>query len=469
MCSSDKGLHQVSRSIVIFEDHSLVNFRPLAWSVPTYELRLGMFNTREKLELANREGQGTQKHGVLLCRKILAPLHTCQGWEINPEVYPSAAEATDRVLWLNGRCQLSFASAWNLLNEAKTTGNSFVADEYGLLAADLSPESSRNLWRSWNQWNAKSLGNEKHLDPWQEHQSILQGSRDFGAMKALGHIWDIVPSTAEALRQDVDFLSSGLPFSRHPFGILPDPNLPPPNWLHESRLIEASTHPELGKRLPNGGQGLWLGENVTLGVGVAFDATNGPIILDRGVNVMPNCYLEGPLYVGPDSRIKAGATIYGESSFGIGNRLSGEIGESTFSDFANKQHDGFIGHAVLGSWTNLGAMTTCSDLKNNYGNVRVDLGTGAVDTGLRFVGLLMGDHVKTAIGTLFNTGTAVGFASNVFGGAMPPKHIPNYSWGGMPDSPYYDVNKAIETAGIVMGRRGCHLGEGTKNLMQLLA
>ena len=95
----------------------------------------------------------------------------------------------------------------------------------------------------------------------------------------------------------------------------------------------------------------------------------------------------------------------------MGNRLAGEIGESTFGDFANKQHEGFIGHAVLGSWVNLGAMTTCSDLKNNYGPVRVDLGWGEVDSGLRFVGLLMGDHAKTAIGTLFNTGTCVGFAS----------------------------------------------------------
>jgi len=107
---------------------------------------------------------------------------------------------------------------------------------------------------------------------------------------------------------------------------------------------------------------------------------------------------------------------------------------------------------------NLGAMTTCSDLKNNYGTVRVDLGWGAVDTGLQFVGLLMGDHAKTAIGTLFNTGTVVGFAANVFGDGQPPKHVAALSWGGQAGAPATDPEKAVATARVVMARRGCALG-----------
>jgi len=168
-------------------------------------------------------------------------------------------------------------------------------------------------------------------------------------------------------------------------------------------------------------------------------------------------------------RVKAGARLYGESSFGIGNRLAGEVGESTFGDFTNKQHEGFIGHAVLGSWVNLGALTTCSDLKNNYGDVKVDLGNGPQATGQRFVGLLAGDHVKTAIGTLFNTGTCVGFASNIFGDGMPPKHVPAFSWGGRADDPPYGLEAALATARVVLGRRGCRLEPAHEQLFRVLA
>ena len=211
------------------------------------------------------------------------------------------------------------------------------------------------------------------------------------------------------------------------------------------------------------------GPDLELAPGVVIDTRPGPVVLDRGVRVEPHVLLEGPLFLGDGSLVKAGARIYGESSFGLVNRIAGEIGESTFGHFVNKQHEGFIGHAVLGAWINLGAMTTCSDLKNNYGPVRVDLGDGAVDTGQRFVGLLAGDHVKTAIGTLFNTGTVVGFGANVFGVGMPPKFVPDFSWGGGPGAPAYDVEKAIATAGVVMSRRGCRFTAGHADLFRHLA
>ena len=202
---------------------------------------------------------------------------------------------------------------------------------------------------------------------------------------------------------------------------------------------------------------------------IEIDFPAGPVVLDRGVCIEPHTYLQGPLYLGDGSRVKAGARLYGESSFGIGNRVAGEIGESIFGDFVNKQHDGFIGHAVLGSWINLGAMTTCSDLKNNYGPVRVDLGDGPVDSGQRFVGLLAGDHVKTAIGTLFNTGTVVGFGTNVFGTGMPPKHLPAFRWGGSDEAPAYDVERALAVANTVVGRRNCRLTGAHEDLFRHLA
>ena len=450
------------RSVVIFEDHSLKNFRPLALSAPSYEIRMGMFNLRERVELAG------PYQGTLLCRDILAPLHTCDRWQINPETGPLQQHGQQRFLWLNGRCAPQYSDIIEGIKGASEDQGFLCVDEFGLVAADLSVEQSTEMWNSWRQWQTQQKGGTHEGEDWLGYNQLKGIPNQPNLFTGLGYIWDIVPATAELLSRDIIFLSGGKSFSRRPFGIFPAPENSDPLWMKETAIVQACRIPEIMSRYPLCGDNLWLGENVDLASGTALDTQNGPIILDSGVKVMPHCYLEGPLYVGPGSTIKAGATIYGESSFGIGNRLAGEIGESTFSDFANKQHDGFIGHAVLGSWINLGAMTTNSDLKNNYGNVRVDLGFGTRDTGLRFVGLMMGDHGKTAIGTLFNTGTCVGFASNIFGGEMPPKYVEDYSWGGLPQSPSYDVEKAIETAAIVMSRRGCQLSEAGKNLMRFL-
>jgi hypothetical protein len=113
-------------------------------------------------------------------------------------------------------------------------------------------------------------------------------------------------------------------------------------------------------------------------------------------------------------------------------------------------------------------MTTCSDLKNNYGEIRVDLGSGAVATGKRFIGLMMGDHAKTAIGVLFNTGTCVGFATNIFGAGMPPKFVGNFQWGGQEGCPQYAEDRAQATADIVMDRRGCRFTDAHRELFSFL-
>jgi UDP-N-acetylglucosamine diphosphorylase/glucosamine-1-phosphate N-acetyltransferase len=268
-------------------------------------------------------------------------------------------------------------------------------------------------------------------------------------------VWDLIGWTGHAIVADLGRADGGRAVVRRPFGLVPDPAAEDPVWSVGGSWVEDRP-------------GLFHGVGVEVAPGVSFATETGPIVLDHGVRVMPHCHLEGPLYVGCGTVIKAGTRIYGESSFGIGNRLSGEIGETTTGDFVNKQHDGFIGHAVLGSWINLGAMTTCSDLKNNYGTIRVDLGEGSIDTGRRFVGLLMGDHGKTAIGTLFNTGTCVGFGANVFGTGMPPKFVPNFSWGA-DGRTRTELDKALATAEVVLGRRGCRLTDGLRRLFGSLA
>lgn len=187
--------------------------------------------------------------------------------------------------------------------------------------------------------------------------------------------------------------------------------------------------------------------------GVVLNAENGPIWIEKNATVMPNSVLEGPLYIGPGSRIKIGAKIYENTSIGPVCKVGGEVEETIIQEYSNKQHDGFLGHSFLGAWVNIGADTNNSDLKNNYGEITVFVNGKPVNSGKRFLGLVMGDHSKTAINTMFNTGTIVGVSCNVYGEGFPPKFIPSFSWGGSGGLRAYQFEKAVEVAKIVMGRR----------------
>ncbi len=430
---------------VLFEDHTYGRLQPLALSTPTYEIRCGMFNTRERLQLVTA-GQG----GLALCREILRPLHAAPDWSCE------AGDPAERTLWLNGRLAPDadlVARLHSLRGEDWA-----LTDEQGLLAAALNPSLSALLLASWQSWEAEAWAPVIWAPgAWElpaEIKALIRPElgAEFEAVD-LGWIWDLVPATSRALAADLKLAVGSGPMERHPFGLI---TAEAAAWSRPGslRLVDSDASP--AQVHISGDGGLYLGSGgVEIAPGTHIDTSAGAVVLDSGVRVMAHAYLAGPLYIGRDSIVKPGAHIFGESSFGVGNRLAGEIGESTFGDFANKQHDGFIGHAVLGSWINLGAMTTCSDLKNNYGPVRVDLGAGLQDTGQRFVGLMLGDHAKTAIGSLFNTGTAVGFASNIFGGGMPPKFVPNFSWGGQNGAPTYDEARARQTGQVVLERRGC--------------
>ena len=169
--------------------------------------------------------------------------------------------------------------------------------------------------------------------------------------------------------------------------------------------------------------------------------------------IFPNAVIEGPCFIGKATKIKSGATIYENTTIGNVCKVGGEVEQSIFMDYSNKQHSGFIGHSYIGSWVNLGADTNNSDLKNNYSNIKIKLSNKEVDSGSQFLGLLIGDHSKSAINTMFNTGTVVGFSSNIFTSGFPDKFVPSFTWGGNESSISYDIKKAIETAKIVMSRR----------------
>ncbi|MGO1117091.1 hypothetical protein ACTL6U_00170 [Rhodovibrionaceae bacterium A322] len=208
--------------------------------------------------------------------------------------------------------------------------------------------------------------------------------------------------------------------------------------IAEKKLEPLSTLPE-GCWLRGNLQDLYCGPGVDIQPGTFFDTTAGPILIDANASVGQFSYLQGPLYLGEDSKID-NARLLGGMVVGQNCRLGGELEASLINDFSNKHHEGFVGHSLVGRWVNLGALTTTSDLKNNYGQVRllapasfhpatadsVDLKIH--DSGEIKLGSLIGDCVKTAIGTLLNTGTVLDSGSCIFGG-NPPKYLPPFTWG----------------------------------------
>jgi UDP-N-acetylglucosamine diphosphorylase/glucosamine-1-phosphate N-acetyltransferase len=209
---------------------------------------------------------------------------------------------------------------------------------------------------------------------------------------------------------------------------------------------------------------LRLGADVVIEPNVVLDFTHGPIHLDDRVTIRAFTRLAGPAYVGPDSTLLGGPCD--AVSIGPVCRVHGEVEESVVLGYSNKAHDGFLGHAYLGRWVNLGALTTNSDLKNNYGTIRMWTPAGDRDTALIKLGCLLGDHVKTGIGSLINTGTVIGAGSNLFGTGMPPKYVPPFSWGNGENLVAYDADRFLAVTATVMGRRKQTLGEGMRNVLR---
>lgn len=201
-----------------------------------------------------------------------------------------------------------------------------------------------------------------------------------------------------------------------------------------------------------------------------FNTQGGPIYLGEESEVMEGSLVRGPFSLGEHSVLKLGAKIYGASTVGPHSKVGGELNNSVIFGYSNKAHDGFLGNSVIGEWCNLGADTNNSNLKNNYGHVKLFnySANHPIDTGLQFCGLVMGDYSKAGINTMFNTGTVVGIACNIFGGGFPPTHIPSFSWGGSEGFETYQTNKLFDTTHKVFERRGLVFTDTEKEIIQTI-
>ena len=187
----------------------------------------------------------------------------------------------------------------------------------------------------------------------------------------------------------------------------------------------------------------------------SLNANDGPIYIGKDSEIMEGSMIRGPFALCENATIKMGAKIYGATTIGPHSKIGGEVNNCVIFGYSNKGHDGFLGNSVLGEWCNIGADTNNSNLKNNYAEVRLwDYETeGFAKTGLQFCGLMMGDHSKCGINTMFNTGTVVGVSANIFGSGFPRNFIPSFSWGGSAGMITYKTDKAFEVAKVVMSRR----------------
>lgn len=274
-----------------------------------------------------------------------------------------------------------------------------------------------------------------------EHINTINTTEYKNNLFVVENVWDIFQKNAEAIKRDFDLLTA-----------------------NQMSLPLSNTVTVIGKR-----------NLVFLSAGAKAEAcslntTAGPIFLGEEAEIMEGSAVRGPFALCEHSSLKLNTKIYGATTIGPHCKVGGEVNNSVIFGYSNKAHDGFLGNSVIGEWCNLGADTNNSNLKNNYSNVKLYnyLQQKQIDTGLQFCGLIMGDHSKSGINTMFNTGTVVGVGSNIYGGGFPPTHIPNFSWGGSDGLVPYHLDKLFETAERVFERRGLKFDEVEKGILKSL-
>lgn len=214
-------------------------------------------------------------------------------------------------------------------------------------------------------------------------------------------------------------------------------------------------------------ENIFIEEGVKIRAAV-LNAEDGPIYLGKNSVIQEGALIKGPFALCEGSHVNMGGKMRGDSTIGPYSKVGGEISNSVIFGYSNKAHDGFLGNSVLGEWCNLGADTNTSNLKNNYENVKIWSYSkgGFADTGLQFCGLMMGDHSKAGINTMFNTGTVVGVSANIFGDGFPRTFIPSFAWGGASGFSTFQLSKAFDTATKVMARRNLTLDETEKSVLK---
>ncbi|MDX9925049.1 MAG: putative sugar nucleotidyl transferase [Ignavibacteriaceae bacterium] len=390
----------MEKILIIFEDVKYKNLLPLVYLRPVFDLRTGVFSLADKIKLS------FQGYSLFYsAREYLMD---------NFERFTPDSDSSE-ILFINGRLLIS-ESVKDRIAELNI-GNGFSFGDT-LIAAKIDSKTFEQI----------NKDQEGLFD-----FSSFELKLDQIECTLIEYPWDLINNNMTEIGNDFNKLNRNAEYPEISDGVF---------------LINKEK--------------IFIGENCRISPTVVIDATDGPVIIGSNVTIMPHSAIQGPAYIGAFSTIKMHSAFYHGTNIGIWCKVGGEIENSILQSYSNKQHDGFLGHSYLGSWVNIGASTNGSDLKNNYTNVSVNIDNVPIDTKTTFFGAIIGDHSKTAINTMINTGTNIGVSCNLFGADFPPKYIPSFSWANSGILVEYKLNKAIEVAKIVMSRRNVEFTESDR-------
>ncbi len=408
-------------AIFFFEDQFCDRFAPIALTRPVFELICGATSLRDRI---------TRSLGITRWGASLRPHLNAVYQQEHAEHVVTKIDAVHEqmVLCINGR--------WipRLESLQQITAEEIVCHDQTVVACYLTHDEFQEFREA---SSGEFLNDYRH----RRTNTSLPG-------RLLEYPWQLAGWNFDVLNED---MSSQQPSHRP---------------ISEKTLIDVCGNP---LTIIGNPADLVLNPSAQIDPAVVFDVRTGPIFIDAGVKIQAFSRIEGPCYLGPGTQLFR-AQIKGGTTIGPHCRIGGEIEASIIHAYANKYHDGFLGHSYVCPWTNLGAMTTNSDLKNNYQPVQFPIGKDWINTGEKKIGSLIGDHAKTAIGTMLNTGTSIGVMSMILpAGKLPYRHIPSFTywWEGNLQAAT-GINELIATASLVMQRRDVELTPTTESLYRLL-
>ena len=413
-------------NVVLFEDkQSSVELFPLAVLRPSWEIRAGAGCTR--LWLASLPN--------LVNPVILRPRHGMAAMAGHLAGHPDEMFDADLpTVFVNGRV----IGIWKELETASDLPDTLADAEGRVLLARRSGAQATKLLNLGGNEIADSLV-QQTADPY---------NKDSGwAITYSRYVWDYMKHTPTLLVRQLHSNQRGVP-----------------ELMGAHIVRETPAGVQLTDR--TAGYPVYLGPGSRVMPGVVLGNHKGVIWIGPNTEIEPHAYIEGQTYVGAHCRVKAGARIYHGTAIGDQCRVAGEISQSVLQGFVNKQHDGFLGNTILGQWVNLGADTRTSNLRNDYRDVKVKVGKDLIRSGEQFIGLMAGDHVKTGINTMFNTATVVGVGANVYGAGYPSHFIGSFMAGGAGGMKAGSLESTLESARVVMRRRGQELMSVEEDLLR---
>ncbi len=416
--------------ICIYEDSHITGLYPVNILRHTSEIICGAFSLKQKFEklLAGNS------HLSFTCRKSLAPLFK----ERFPQIRINNI-TDDNYLFLNSRVIFTKSFIEGILLTEQELMNSIILQGKETVAFLIPKDNIQKLKSSLS--TGEGLISISTLSKiMTKHIQLSELNNDeTEEQKILHSPADLINCLNEELRNDL-------------FHLFSKKNLNKIKRYH-CELVNPSK--------------IFIEKDCNINRQVVIDASKGPVYISKGTIIEPFSFIQGPVYIGENCVIRPGSAIYGPTSISSFCKLSGEIVASILHPYVNKQHLGFLGHSYICEWVNLGAGTTTSNLKNNYSKITLNYPNKKIDSGTIFLGSIIGDHTKTGISTMLNTGSIIGISSNLFGSGYHKKFINSFSWvDAAGKTSRYQLDKALETSRISMKRRNINMSKSYENLIR---